>query len=148
MAESLSFPKDYKIPGILLALGVGCIGGYTFFHAGPAGLVGLPIALGLMLLTQLGGILIGLLLVRFLDADLGPFPSMLLKLAAIVFVSYPVLLLISGLFGLFLMTCVWVGLLIWLFEWGPRDAMIFAFVAAGANFLIAFYFAAQHGFHD
>ena len=133
-----SFPKEYKFPGILLLCGLGIIGAYGIFVAGPAVLVPLSIALPILIAKNvLPGLLAGIVLAKFLGADFGDPKTAVLKFTAIIFFSLALTFFITGI-GFIVQAMLWVGLIIWLFEMTPGEAVALTITAVVVNFVLQF----------
>lgn len=138
MANVQSFPKEYKIPGILLAIGLVILLGFGLVKGGVDGMVGMATALPIVvLITVLPGLLVGGVAAKFMGADYGNMGSAVLKFLAIIFFALALTFFIPAI-GFIVQAGIWVVLLIWLFEMTPGEAVTLTIVAVVVNFIALF----------
>ena len=108
--------KDYKIPAVLLGVGVVLYLIYGMYRGGVAGLGAMAVALPVQLLIQVAlGVVACLLTVKIIGAAFGYVGSAILKLAAVAVFPSAVSIYIPYVGWIVSLLLYW-GLLEWLFE--------------------------------
>jgi len=142
LTGTVSDPKDYRIPGALLGVGVLIYLAWGFLTGGSAGLVAMVIYLPVRLIVQvILGVIACFITARFMGTSFGYLKSALVKLAAIFVFPSAATFFIPWVGGIIAILLYW-KLLEWLFELEALETIMLAiviwFVNIGAFFLVAF----------